>query len=406
MNIEKNIFLFFLFFLFFLLISCSKKQIQQDLPLDGDFYTIDLDAKKEISIPLSSFFKSVQTIILENRKECLIGNISEIQVFNEFIYILDSRKTKSLFVFDMEGRFIRKIGGLGNGPGEYIEPNDFTLDIENGIIYICDIRNRVLKYSLDGTYIHTITIQAPLSNIAFIQFYNGSLYSNHIWWDKSEGNYLLLEIDTSDGKILNSALPLSYNKGWNELFFDSYSRFFMTRANNPPKFNMMFMDYIVSIGKEITPYIKLKSENLTTEKDIDDFRSKKVLPFEVGKIMKSSKNFNVHCYIENENYIMFRYGFSSRFTVIFNKKTKETKLATYLRNDLIFNQNQKERLGEFLFSNSKGAYSILDTQRGNELYDFQSAIEKNIIVPELDKLEQLKQLDDDSNPVIFFYEYK
>ena len=227
-----------------------------------------------------------------------------------------------------------------------------------------------------------------------------------IWWDKSEDNYLLLEIDTSDGKILNSALPLSYNKGWNELFFDSYSKFFMLRANNPPKFNMMFMDYIVSIGKEITPYIKLKSENLTTEKDIDEFRSKEGLRFNPGKIISCKKNFNVTCYIENANYIMFKYGFSFQFNAIFDKKTKETKLATYLRNDLIFNQDQKERLGAFVFSNAEGAYSTLDPQRGNELYEFQSTIENNIIVPDLDKLDQLKQLTVDSNPVIFFYEFK
>ena len=84
--------------------------------------------------------------------------------------------------------------------------------------------------------------------------------------DKSEVNYLLLKIDTSDGKVLNSELPLSYNKGWNELFFNAHSRNFMLRANDPPKFTTMFMDYIVSIGKETTPYIKPKSENLTTEK--------------------------------------------------------------------------------------------------------------------------------------------
>ena len=110
----------------------------------------------------------------------MIGNINTIQVFDGYIYILDSSKAKSLFVFDLEGRFIRKIGSLGNGPGEYLGLNDFTLDTDNGIIYIGDIKNRVHKYNFDGTLINTITIQAPSSNIAFIQFYNGSLYTSHI----------------------------------------------------------------------------------------------------------------------------------------------------------------------------------------------------------------------------------
>jgi len=382
------------------------KQTQQNLPLDGDYYTIDLDVEKEMSIPLSSFFKSVQTIILESGRDCLIGIISDIQVYDEFIYILDSRKAKQLFVFDVEGRFIRKIGGLGNGPGEYIEPNGFSLDTNNGIIYICDIRNCVHKYNLDGTYLHSIIIQAPNSTIASIQFYDGSLYSSHIWWDKSEDNYLLLEIDPSNGKVLNSSLPLKYNKNFNELFFDADSKFFLTRTNNPPKFNTMFMDYIISIGKEITPYIRLKSENLMSEKELNDFRNKDGMPYNFGKIITSSKYFNVHCYTENEDFIIFRYGFSFQFSVIFNKKTKETTLTTFLTNDLVFNKDQEGRLSKFIFSTAKGSYCILDMQRENEFDNFKNAIENNEIVPDLDKLDQLKLLDHEANPVIFFYEYK
>ena len=182
----------------------------------------------------------------------------------------------------------------------------------------------------------------------------------------------------------------------------------MSRANNPPKFNTMFMDYIVSLGKEITPYIKLKSKNLTTEEDIDDFRNKDGLPFNTEKIIRSSKFFNVHCYVENEDFIIFRYGLFPRFFVIFNKITNETKLATYLHNDLIFNQDQDQNgsLGDFKFSNAKGAYNVLDSQQGNELYNFLEAIKNNKVVHDLDKLEQLKQLDADSNPIIFFYEFK
>ena len=64
---------------------------------------------------------------------------------------------------------------------------------------------------------------------------------------------MLLEIDPGNGKVLSSSLPVRYNKGWNEPFFDSCSRIFMSRANNPPRYNQMYMDYIVSIGDEITP---------------------------------------------------------------------------------------------------------------------------------------------------------
>jgi hypothetical protein len=112
----KRKFLFFIHYSLFLF-ACSNQQTE--LRSDEVCYTIDLDGKKETSIPFSSIFKNVQTIILEAGKDCLIGSLDELQIFDGRIYILDKHIAKSLFVFDMEGRFIRKIGSLGRGPGEF-----------------------------------------------------------------------------------------------------------------------------------------------------------------------------------------------------------------------------------------------------------------------------------------------
>ena len=138
-------------FLFFLLSTCSSKQIEKAA---GEFmpgeahYVIDLDGSLEESVYYSSVFKNVRTIILETSRNCLIGATTELQIFDSCIYLLDARVAKGLFVFDMEGRFIRKIGSLGNGPGEYAVIKDFTLDTENGVIYLLDQRHRVHKYQL------------------------------------------------------------------------------------------------------------------------------------------------------------------------------------------------------------------------------------------------------------------
>lgn len=387
------------------IISCSKPQVQQDIPMDGAYYTIDLDGKKETSIPLSSYFKGVRTVILETNEDCLIGSIDEIQVFDKHIYILDSNKSKSLFVFDINGKFIRKIGSIGNAPGEYIGPGDFTLDTKNRIIYLCDINNRVHKYDLDGTYLHTITIEKSDFNALFIQFYKDRLYASPLWWKKSGDNYMLLEIDPNNGQILSRLLPVKYNKGWNEPLL-SMSRFFMSRVNNPPRYNQMFMDYIVSVGEEITPYIKLKSNYLTTDKDIESFRSNDFMGYSSSNIHRCSKRFNVHCFVENEEFILFRYGglASSSFIVAFNKRTGLTELADQYINDLVYNHDRQTWLGLFSFSDSSGVYEILNTQT-DYFNDFKNSIENDEIVPDLDKIDQLKKLNSESNPVIFYYEF-
>ena len=400
---------FFCCFFSVFLMSCSTRQAEQsDLPLNGDRYIIDLDVERDTSIPLSSLFKNVRTIVLETGDSYLIGSLDDLQVFDGYIYILDSRKAKSLFVFDMEGRFIRKIGRVGNGPGEYSEIKDFTLDTKNGFIFLLGAVNRVLKYQLDGTYVYTISIQEPNTISNFIQFYDGKLYSYSFGKNQSLNDYMLLETDPEDGKVLSRSLPVKYNKGWTEPFFYGHSRFFMSRTNNPPRYNQMFMDYIVSIGKEITPYIELKSKYLTTEKNIEDFRSDGAIRVNSGNILNSKRIFNVNCFVENDNFINFRCGINpaSSFAVILNKKTEEVKLVNYLSNDLIYKQDRKGGLGRFVFADEKGAYDILDTQSFTTISNFKTALMNDEIVPDLDKIDQLKQLDAESNPVIFFYAFK
>ena len=400
---NKKIFSLVLLVIF---ISCSSRKNEQKLHFDGEYYTIDLDRKKESFYPISSLFNDVRTIVLETKKNCLIGIVDDFQVFDGHIYLLDSKKAKSLFVFDMEGRFIGKIGSLGRGPGEYLEIRDFTIDTENSNIFICDAFNRIHKYQLDGTFISTITIQAPNSNADYIQFYNDRLYSYHLWWENTNDNFMLLESDQNNGKIISRSLPVKYNKGWNQAFRDIHSRNFMSRANNPPRFNLMFMDYIISIGKEITPYIEMKSKYLTTETDIESFRGEAGLIPNISNIFNSSKLFGVCCFIENDDFICFRIGMgiSPNFVIIYYKKTGEVKLANYLSNDLIYKKDTKGMFEKFVFADKKGAYSVLNVQYDN-LNDFKNAIKNNETVPDLDKSDQLMKLDEESNPVIFFYEF-
>ena len=91
-------------------------------------------------------------------------------------------------------------------------------------------------------------------------------------------------------------------------------------------------------------------------------------------------------------------------TVIYNKKTETVKLVDYLYNDLIFKNNDKDGLyRNFVFSDSKGAYEVLQTR---SMGSFRESIRNNEIITELDQLDQLSKLEDDSNPVIFYYDFK
>ena len=248
---KLRLLLLFFFLLFFIFFSCFSQQKELN-QLKSD-YSIDLDRNKETSIPFSIYFKNPKTIILETNKECLIGLVNDFQVFDNRIYVLDILYTKSLYVFDMDGRFIRKIGCLGQGPGEYIFLEDFTIDTENRFIFLLDNGKRVHKYDLNGQYISTITPQITRANIKYIQYYKSKLYLSVEAYTVALSDNMLQESDLN-GKILSNSIPLKYDKGWGGRLSKGNS-FFMSRLNDPPRYARLFMDYIVTVGKKITPLL-------------------------------------------------------------------------------------------------------------------------------------------------------
>jgi len=127
---------------------------------------------------------------------------------------------------------------------------------------------------------------------------------------------------------------------------------------------------------------------------MENFRGNDGLPVNMGNILTSSKIFNVHCFVENDNFISFRCGMSVRhtFVTIYNKKTDEVQLADIFSNDLIYKHDKTGMFGRFVFSDEKGAYDILDTQDINMFDSFMTSIRNNEVVPDLDKLDELLKL--------------
>ena len=68
-------------------------------------------------------------IPLETNDSCLFSEIREVEIVDNKIYIIDNKRS-GLLVFDISGKFITKIGNLGNGPGEYVTPSNFNINKE------------------------------------------------------------------------------------------------------------------------------------------------------------------------------------------------------------------------------------------------------------------------------------
>lgn len=145
-----------------LCIQCTKSSKKSDQHFAEDAINFG-DVKLYKTSDLIADYSFIK---LESSKESLLGKISQMEVCKDKIYLLDSYSTRSLFVFSLDGKFLNKIEGLGNGPGEFMSPHSFYVN-EQGYLYILDWeQSRLLKYDSDKlTFLEEIIlpVKSPLS---------------------------------------------------------------------------------------------------------------------------------------------------------------------------------------------------------------------------------------------------
>jgi len=160
--------------------GCNKQD-------QGEVQVIDIvgNMNNTRDIKLSDIADDVQYIPMETNPECLIAKGYTIVPTKDYFFIADGEKP--LFVFDRDGKFVRKIGAIGKGPGEFQNCNQFHIDEEKEEVYIFNQNKEFIIYSWDGKYISTVELphRAMLYHISshgdftFFEFLmgpNSSLY--------------------------------------------------------------------------------------------------------------------------------------------------------------------------------------------------------------------------------------
>jgi hypothetical protein len=389
----------FLSIIFMFCVSCKEKRQQIH---NNATYTISLDNVKMEETPLkaSMIFKNVRTIILEDHDHAIIGKINRIQVFENYIFVLDEMKAKKLFVFDKNGKYIRHIGNLGHGPCEYVALNDFCIIKEKREICLLDNLRKILIYDIDsGKHKKTVNYRLDELRSAYIAYNNNKFYMATVPYENDENSNLLMELDMETGEQKQFLNADTYNCGWNRNHFTPYS-FFSAQLSDSPKFIPTFANTIMSIEKDtVRPYLTVYHKDWARNTDI---LSEKKLE-ELGTDQFSylfSKNRTwllQHNYTESDKYIYFDHVKGS---VLFDKQTQKTTLYRHgLYNDL-------HGIGytNLMFYNSQFAYEYFFE---GQMFDIVEAIHSNRVIlnQNLDKRDELSKLDGERF-VIFEYEFK
>ena len=132
---------------------------------------IDPNSRQVGKLTLSNIVESIDYIPLETNDDCLIGDISDCILSDNYI-LLYCNKARRCYLFSSTGRFVKPIGNTGQGPGEYsLRPELIQIDEKNNQVIIRTIRpNQLLYYDLNGRFIKSIPLEFDMR---YMSYHNG-----------------------------------------------------------------------------------------------------------------------------------------------------------------------------------------------------------------------------------------
>jgi hypothetical protein len=145
LNKYKTVIVFVSIFVY----SCKENITQPDV--------IKIDVSQAKPGLLSEIVDSISSIQLETTDECLIASIGLLKYHDRHYYIYDIR-AKTIYIFNETGKYVSKLCKYGQGPGEYLGLNNFTIDSDNRI-HILDLGlKRILIYDKSGEFLSEVNI--------------------------------------------------------------------------------------------------------------------------------------------------------------------------------------------------------------------------------------------------------
>jgi hypothetical protein len=129
--------------------SCKENTEQTDV--------IKIDVSQAKPGILSEMVDSISYIQLETADECLIASIGIIKYHDRHYYIYDI-PAKTIYIFNETGKYVNKLCKYGQGPGEYLGLNSFTVDSDNRI-HVLDLGlHRIFIYDKSGNFVSKVNI--------------------------------------------------------------------------------------------------------------------------------------------------------------------------------------------------------------------------------------------------------
>lgn len=117
----------------------SCKQQENNIIEAENIISLDSPTRPNIEKHIAEY----DTIRLEASDKSLLGNILQMFVMNEKMYITENSQS-IVFIFNMQGKYLSKICNQGSGPNEYVKIGNFETDPANNRLLLTDIFSKRL----------------------------------------------------------------------------------------------------------------------------------------------------------------------------------------------------------------------------------------------------------------------
>lgn len=395
----------FIILAFVMCISCGSYNTAT-MYADADTISID-GATRCDSLIFSDFFKAPKVVLLETKPECVVQNIRSLEIYKEDIYILDDRANK-LYVFDGNGKFKRTISSPGRGHGEYMKLADFSIDRTKEIIYLLDeATNEILKFSLDD-YKFLSSIKAVQNGYLTycMQEIGGKIYLNRSSVSEKE-KYELREIDERNGKQVGKFLKSDdYNHGWNFPLSLEHSNFY-SKNSQSPKYIGLFSNLIMNVTADgVSAAYIVDSRKFVDKEEVlkmQKIAEGKLEKIDFSGIYSQKRIHQISRFIESPSKVFFQYlEGDERNYLVYDKASGKTKTSSLFMDDYVSDKNMIPM--DFCYSDERGVVALLKPCFMPHFIKY--IIDGGKMRTHLDNYSRLIKLNKDSNPVLFFHEYK
>ena len=373
---------------------------------DADTISID-GATRCDSLIFSDFFKAPKVVLLETKPECVVQNIRSLEIYKEDIYILDDRANK-LYVFDGNGKFKRTISSPGRGHGEYMKLADFSIDRTKDIIYLLDeATDEILKFSLND-YKFLSSIKAVQNGYLTycMQEIGGKIYLNRSSVSEKE-KYELREIDERNGKQVGKFLKSDdYNNGWNFPLSLEHSNFY-SKNSQSPKYIGLFSNLIMNVTADgVSAAYIVDSRKFVNKEEVlkmQGIAEGKLEKIDFSDIYSQKRIHQISRFIESPSKVFFQYlEGTERNYLVYDKASGKTKTSSLFMDDYVSDKNMIPM--DFCYSDERGVVALLKPCFMPHFIKY--IIDGGKMRTHLDNYSRLIKLNKDSNPVLFFHEYR